>query len=76
MLKDGEFTKVDDKMKAKEYIMEKHYGAMHYKDLELGKKMEYVVSPGVCNKDYGGPLYYEFTKNSFKTFIVTGLVNV
>ena len=44
--------------------------------MELGKKMEYVVSPGVCNRDYGGPLYHEFTKNSFKTFIVTGLVNV
>ena len=75
MKSSGKFTKVTDKEEMEKYIMENHYGAKYYTGTDLGKNMEYVVSPGVCNGDYGGPLYYEMDENGTKHFIVTGVIN-
>ena len=52
----GKYTKVTDKEEAHKHIMTHHYGAKFYKGTDLSKTMEYVVSPGVCNGDFGSPL--------------------
>ena len=65
--------KVTDKDEIAKHLMEKHYGAKHYKGSTLGENMEYVVSPGVCNGDYVGPLYHRLEANAkYKHFVVTG----
>ena len=65
--------KVTKKSEIAKHLMEKHYGAMHYKGTTLGKNMEYVVSPGICNGDYGGPLYHKLMANAeYKHYVVTG----
>ena len=53
-------------------MMEKHYGAMYYNGTGLGKRLEYVVSPGICNGDFGGPLYFELKDDEKMRFIITG----
>ena len=75
MEKDGKFKKVTDTMDRKKYIMEKHYGAMYYKgtDLEYDDTTGYIVSPGVCNGDYGGPLFYRTKYRDYTYIIVLGL---
>ena len=71
MEKDGKFKKV--KEDARKHIKDKHYGAMYYKDTDLGKRLSYIVSPGVCNGDYGGPLFYRTKYRGYTYKIVTGL---
>ena len=64
MVENGEFVKKTGN-EMKQLLYSKHYAAKFLTDNLPGlkEKMEYIVSPGVCNDDIGGPLYFNNDDN-------------